>query len=258
MRSLALLLALPLVLPAQSSSKGREILESAITALGGKAFLSMQNRVEKGRLYSFYREQLNGLARATVYTKYEQIDGGFGIRERQSFGKDKEDYAYLYTDKEAVQVNFRGVRPLPPGQHERYLDTMQRNLFYLLRYRMDELGMVFEFKESAVIDNNPVDVVDITDAENRVVTAYIHKSTHLPVKQLTVRRDPDSKRRIEEATIFNKYRESNGIQWPWSIVRFRDGNRIFEMYSESVEMNESKLDADLFTPPMGAKRLKPL
>jgi hypothetical protein len=257
-RALAILLTLPLLAAAQDPNRGREVVEKSLAALGGAKFLAMETRMEQGRLYSFYRERLNGMARARVYTKYEQIDGGFGVRERQSFGKDDEDYAYLFTATEGVQVNYRGVRPLPPGQYERYVDTMMRNIFYILRFRMNELGMVFEFKETGVVDNNPVEVVDITDAENRVVTVYFHRTTHLPVKQVSFRRDPDAKRRIEEATVFNKYRETAGVMWPWSIVRYRDGNRIFEMYSENVTINDRKVDAKLFTPPPGAPRLKSL
>jgi hypothetical protein len=55
--------------------------------------------------------------------------------------------------------------------------------------------------------------------------------------------------------VYNKYREVSGVMWPWSVVRFRDGNKIFEMYSESVTIN-GKVDGGLFAPPVGAKRLK--
>jgi len=254
-RLLALVLLLTVGAEAQQANRGRAILELSLAALGGPKFLAMENRVEQGRLYSFYREQLNGLATARVYTKYEQPTGSIATRERQSFGKKEEDYAYLFTDKEGVQVTFRGVRPLPAGQYEKYLDTTQRNIFYILRYRMDELGMVFEYKETAVFDNNPVEVVDITDAENRTVKVFFHRTTHLPVRQVFVRRDPEMKQRIEEMTVYNKFRDVNGVMWPWSIVRFRNGSKIFEMYSESVSINTT-LDAGLFAAPAGAKRLK--
>jgi hypothetical protein len=57
-------------------------------------------------------------------------------------------------------------------------------------------------------------------------------------------------------TVYNKYRDVGGVMWPWSIVRFRDGNKIFEMYSESVTINNAKLDQGLFALPANAKRLK--
>jgi len=254
-RLLGLLLLVAVGAAAQTANRGRAIVEQSLAALGGPTFLAMENRVEQGRLYSFYREQLNGLATARVYTKYEQPTGPIATKERQSFGKKEEDYAFLFTDKEGLQVTFRGVRPLPAGQYEKYVDTTQRNIFYLLRYRLDELGMVFEFKETAVFDNNPVEIVNITDAENRMVTVYFHRTTHLPIRQVFVRRDPETKERMEEMTVFNKYRDVSGVMWPWSVVRFRNGSKIFEMYSESVSIN-GKLDENLFAPPLGAKRLK--
>lgn len=257
MRLFGLAVLLAAGLAAQPATvRGRAIVDQSLAAVGGKKFLSMTDRIEQGRLYSFYREQLNGLATARVYTKYEQPGGTLNIRERQSFGKKEEDYAYLFTDKEGVQVSYRGIRPLPDGQYDRYVDTTLRNIFYILRYRLDELGMIFEFKETAVFDNNPVEVVDITDGENRTVTVYFHRTTHLPVRQIYQRRDPEKQRKVEEMTVYNKYRDVGGVMWPWSIVRFRDGNKIFEMYSESVTINNAKLDQGLFALPANAKRLK--
>ena len=49
-----------------SSDKGKQIIDQAITAMGGQRFLKMQNRIESGRVYSFFREQLSGLAIAKI------------------------------------------------------------------------------------------------------------------------------------------------------------------------------------------------
>jgi hypothetical protein len=237
--------------------KGREIVDKALAAMGGSKFQSMRNRVEEGRLYSFYRERLSGLATARIYTDYleKPVEGKLNVRERQSFGKKEEDFAYLFTPEEALQITFRGIRPFPAEQYERFKDSTMRNIFYILRFRLNEPGMIFEFRESTVVENYPVDIVDITDSENRTVSVSFHRSTHLPLRQRFERRDPEYKRLVEELTIFNKYRDVGGMQWPWSIVRYRDGDRIFEMYSEAVKI-DTKLDPQLFAPPAGAKRLK--
>jgi hypothetical protein len=241
----------------EAARRGKEIVEQALAAMGGPKFLAMETRMEQGRLYSFYRERLNGLATARVYTRYDSPGepGDVLIRERQSFGKKEEDYAFLFTGSEGLQVTFRGVRPLPEGSYERYVDSTLRNVFYLLRYRLKEPGLLIEFRETDVLDNNPVEAVEFTDKENRAVTVYFHRTTHLPVQQVYQRRDPELKRRVEERTVFNKYRETAGVMWPWSIVRYRDGSRIFEMYSEAVEI-DGKVDDALFRVPQGAKRLK--
>jgi hypothetical protein len=67
--SLFLLLAVP-VLAQNDPVRGKQIVDEAIAALGGPAFLNMRDRVEQGRGYSFYREQLSGLSRTSIYTRY--------------------------------------------------------------------------------------------------------------------------------------------------------------------------------------------
>jgi hypothetical protein len=45
-----------------SAERGKHVIDQAVAALGGDRFLNMQDRVESGRAYSFYREQLSGLS----------------------------------------------------------------------------------------------------------------------------------------------------------------------------------------------------
>ena len=92
-----------------SAERGKHVIDQALAALGGDRFLNMQDRVESGRAYSFYREQLSGLSFAKIYTRYlvrpEPPTVAFlGIREREAFGK-KEDSAVLLTEKEGFNVS---------------------------------------------------------------------------------------------------------------------------------------------------------
>jgi hypothetical protein len=51
--------------------RGRRVLDECLQALGGDRYLNMENRVESGRVYSFYREKLTGLSIARIYTHYD-------------------------------------------------------------------------------------------------------------------------------------------------------------------------------------------
>jgi hypothetical protein len=240
---------------------GRKILEESLRTLGGEAFLNVRDRTETGRVYSFYREQLTGLARATIYTRYltpaiPSEPGKVYVRERQSFGKE-EDYAVLFDETKGWQITFRGARPIPSETLQRDQISTMRNLFYILRQRLKEPGLIIESQGTDVFDNQPVDVIDIVDSENNTVTVYIHRSTKLPVRQLFYRRDPKTRERIEEATVFSKYRDvGGGVLWPFTIQRSRSGEKIFEIYSESVEINQDLPD-NLFTLPANLKILPP-
>jgi len=238
--------------------RGKRVVDEAVQALGGETFLHMQDRVESGRAYSFYREKLSGLSIAKICTRYlirpePPVAGFLGVRERQAFGK-KEDSAVLLGDGPGYEITFRGARPLADDVTERFRESTLRNVFYILRQRLGEPGLILESRGSDVVENQPVDIVGITDFDNRTVTVYFNRLTHLPAKQVTNRRDAKTRELNEEVTRFSKYREVNGVQWPFDIQRERNGEKIYQMYSDSVDVNKGLTD-NLFTLPANMKIL---
>jgi len=260
-RIIALSLAWSFALSAENAQdRGKRLIDECLQALGGDRYAHMENRVESGRAYSFYRENLNGLTIATIYTRYDTdvTDTAHDIaqHERENFDK-KQDWGVLFGAHEAWDVTYRGARPVPTDTYDRYRETTLRDIFYILRTRLHEPGMIFESRGADVLQNVPVEIIDITDADNRTTTVYIHQTTKLPVRQVFYRRDPVTKDRIEEITMFTKYRTVDGIQWPFTIERERNGEKIYQMFSNSVEFNSPKVVDTLFALPAGIKMLKP-
>src|SRR5262249_47876092 len=147
--------------------KGKKLLDDTIAALGGEKFLAMEDRTESGRAYSFYREKLTGLSIAKIYTRYISVPAGksgqeLGVREKQAFGKN-EDSSVLFREDGAWEVTYRGSKPLEKDRVDRYQDSTLHNFFYILRQRLHEPGMIFEYRGVQVVENQPVDVMDITD-----------------------------------------------------------------------------------------------
>jgi len=233
-----------------SDERAKKVIDDAVEALGGDKFLNMEDRVESGRAYSFYHERLSGLAIARIYTRYLAVNPAksgedLGLRERQAFGK-KEDTATVFREDEAVNVNWRGAKAVPTEDFERYKDTTLRNIFYILRQRLNEPGLTFESRGADVVDYQPVEAIDIIDSENRVTRVYFHQSTKLPVAQKFSWRDPKTRERNDEVTRFGRYRDNDGIQWPQQITRERNGEKIYQIFAESVTFNQNLTD-DLFS-----------
>lgn len=237
--------------------RGKRLIDEAIAALGGDTFLQMKDRVEDGRAYSFYRDELSGLSRAKINTQYvtPEEKGKLAVRERQSFGRD-EYSSVLFNREGGWEITYRGARPLRNEQIERYRDSTRNNIFYIFRTRLKEPGIIFDSRGAEVWENQPVENIDITDSENHVVSLSIHHSTKLPVRQVFYRRDPETRERIEEVTIYSKYRDVGGVQWPYTIQRIRNGEKVYSMFSESVTINQNLPDT-LFMLPSGIKKLPP-
>ncbi len=248
----------PAALETANDKRAKQAIDDAIVALGGNKFLSIEDRVETGRAYSFYNERLSGLSIAKIYTRYLTVTEGktgeeLGVRERQAFGKDQ-DYATVFREDGGATVTWRGGKVLPKDQFDRYTDSTLRSVFYIFRQRLHEPGLIFEWRGMDVADHQPVNIVDITDSQNRVVTVYFHQTTKLPVKQAFRWRDPKTRELNEEVTYYARYRETDGIQWPQEITRERNGERIYQIFADSVAFNQDLTD-DLFsTTSLGKKK----
>ncbi|HZL57234.1 MAG TPA: hypothetical protein VFC21_09145 [Bryobacteraceae bacterium] len=223
-----------------SQQRGRAIVDKVIEALGGDGFRHMNGRTEIGRSYTFYRDQITGLSPARIYTKYYPPEGAtLRAKQRQIFGKKQED-AVILTDTAAWEITFRGPKKLPAERVQQFVDTTLHEIFYILRARIDEPGMAFESRGRDVVENQPVEIVEIYDAENRNVTVWFHQDTLLPVRQRFKRWDPIVKDQREEITRYTKYREAgNGVMWPHDTQRERDKEKIYELYSDKVTVDDN-------------------
>ncbi|HVO97019.1 MAG TPA: hypothetical protein VMT15_03090 [Bryobacteraceae bacterium] len=241
----------------QAEIRGRKVIDNAIAALGGNAFLTMADRTEVGRAYSYYREEISGLSVAKIYTRYltvppDKVGSDLGQREKEVFGKD-EDTSVLFLEDRGWETSWRGSKQMEPDRFERYKDTTLRNVLYIFRQRLKEPGMIFEMQGSDVVDNLPVDIVDITDSEDRVLHVHFHQSTKLPVRQIYKRKNPVTKEQDDEVTLFGRYFEAGGVQWPRQIRRERNGEKVYEIFAESVKINSGFSDNLFSEPDPGAK-----
>ncbi len=254
----SLAVAASLLCTAQNTAnRGKDVVNRSLAALGGEKFLNMRYRVASGRIYSFFRDQLSGLDVAKVYTEYldSQPPEGVAIRERQLLGK-KRDYSFLFLPKEGWDITFRGARPIEDEKWERYVRTTRNDILYMMKMRLNEPGMIFDYAGNEVYLSRHVDIVDITDAQDQTVRVYFDHNTLYPIRETYSWLDPTTKYRNDEETGFDKYRDiGNGIMWPFTVERSRNGYKSFQMFAESGEANGT-VPPGIFDLPPGARMLQ--
>ena len=245
--------------PAQTAesheARGKRVVYEGLKALGGDAFLQMNDRVETGRAYSFYREQISGLDRATINTRYlAPVPGKLEMRERENFGL-KQDSGFLLLEDGAWELNYHGIRPLADDKFAAFQLSGLRNVLYILRQRLNEPEMAFYSQGSDMFEHRPVEIVDITDADTNTVTVYFDARSKLPVRQSFRKRNEQFHDFDTEVTIFSLYRDvGGGVMWPCNIRRERNGERIYEMFADQVQINQNLKD-NLFVLPSDLKVL---
>ena len=143
-------------------------------------------------------------------------------------------------------------------QLQRIRETNLHDIFYILRLRMNEGGIEFESQGIDVVENQRAEMVDVYDGDNRSVTVWFNANDFIPFKQRYYHFDPVIKDRREEVTRYTKFRDvGNGLMWPYATERERDTEKIFQLFSDKVTVNDA-LNENLFTLPNDIKMLKPV
>ncbi len=220
--------ALP-ALAQDKAEQGRKLLQQAIAALGGEAFLNLKSVKMEGRVYSFRRDQLTGLSTFVAYTRYPD-------QQREEYGKNKETIL-VYSGDQGWEIDIHGVNPLTEEEMKTHLERESMSAFHILRYRLGEPGILLEYAGRDFLGAQAVEVVNFIDAENRVATFYLDRLTHLPARVVWVRRDPKTRERIEEEEFLSNYFTGQGITAPRHMMRQRYGTRIFEAFVQKVYYN---------------------
>lgn len=255
--ALALGACLASLLAQAPPDKGKQLFDQALAALGGDKFLQMQTRVEAGRIYSFFHDQMSGYDVTTTYVQYlaSKPANGLALKEREILGK-KKDYSYLFLENQAFDITYRGARPIPDESWDRYQRDTESDILYILRVRHDEPGLIFDYIGSDVYLSAHVEVLDITDAQNRVVRVYFDHNTLYPVRETFSWLDPSTHQHNDEEINYDKYRDAGGgVMWPFTIERERNGYKTYQMFASKVEVNQS-VPSNVFDLPPGAQILR--
>ncbi len=263
--ALALCAAAPFLVGPRSTAqtrqeRGKQFVEQALANLGGDAFFEVRSMVARGRAYSFYNAQVRGLARVTMYDRFEPMQpdapADWLPLSRREVYTEKGDYYSVFRNGKGWEVTFQGARPLMEDVLERYRIAARRDFFYFLRYRLNEPGLYYYYSGVEIIDNEPTEAVEITDSEGELITVYFRRNDGLPHQQLYLRRDPKTRIPYEEKTIWSKYRQTGPALLPWNIRRERDSQRVYEQYASEVEVNRPIAD-EIFRLPNGIQMLDP-
>jgi hypothetical protein len=253
-RSLPLFLfVMPSMLAAQSVpqdavARGHQILEQAIQALGGQAYLSLRDYRAEGRAFSFDRwEEINGMAPITNFQRLPD-------KSRQVQGK-KHDVIMVINGDKGWDSTYRGVAELPATEIERNQLSRKLSFDVILRLRLKEPGVELLFTGTDFVDGQPVDVVEFSDADANVAKLGIAHETHLPVRREWERKLPNHVREQNVETL-GKYHVAKGstVQFPFYVRRERNGIKVFEAFFEEIDATH-RLDDSLFERPAGKERV---
>jgi len=229
----------------ENARKAKTLLDQMIDALGGNAYLNVEDVSQEGRSYSFHLGQSDGVG--VVFWRFYR----FPDRERTEFTK-KRDIAYVYRGDKGFEITYKGTRYDEPKAVSDYLRRRQYSLDWVVRKWLNQPGIALFYEGHTVAAQKDAEQVTIMDANNQSVTLYIDTKTHLPVKKTYSWRDPTDKERNTEDEVFDNYRLVQGVMTPFGITRFYNGDMSNQRFLNSVILNkglsDSLFSADVTAP----------
>jgi len=224
------------MMPAQSTAKAREIIDRAITALGGKAYLNVRDISRELRLAQFGGTgDLEGFSLTWDFVLLPD-------KNRTEYSK-KRNIIYVYNGDKGWVMDRAGVEEATAGNMEQYQDGLKRDIDNLFRYRLNEDGLIFRFGGSDLLDLKQVDWVHVIDRERREFRIAFDKKTSLPMRAEYSTRDPETRVRIQEVEYFSNYHDVQGVQTPMQVARERNGRKVYQVFLDACQYNTGLADS---------------
>jgi hypothetical protein len=243
----------------ESAQKARTLLDKAIEALGGSAYLSYTTRSEEGRTYSLYHSQTRGPG--TIYRRFYRyadkdrlefaLERGIGVYDLIPFpipvpeGKSnkKTDVAIIHNGDKGFEVSFKGTEQEEAKDTRDYIRRRERSMEWVLRKWIHEPGVALFYDGTALGNANLADKVTITNSHNESVTLFLDTATHLPVKKSFAWRDLSDKYQNVEEEAYDNYKPVQGIMTPYTLSRYYNGDLVSERFLSKVKYNDELSDS---------------
>jgi hypothetical protein len=256
--ALLLLLAAPLMLPAQAApqadegqknaKQARAVLDAMVQALGGEAWLKMKNQVRQGQVAAFYQgKPSGGTTKLWEFHAWPDLD-------RIEYTSHR-DVVQLYLGRAGSEVTYKGRAPLPPEQVDDFLRRRDHSIETAVKLWLNDPRTILIYDGQHLAARHLADQVTLISAENEAVTILADAQTHLPLRRSFEWRDPVYKDKNVDAEEYDDYHTIDGFPTAFTVTRFKNNEMTRQFFLTHVSYNQ-ELPADLWSVDAAEKRIK--
>ncbi len=227
------------LMPEQSEAKASELVQQAVEALGGSAYLNVKDVTCIGRLSSFdHSGDVTGFGKFIDYTQPPD-------KERQE-NLPKRNIISVFNGDKGWDLDRGGVSEAPQSDLADYKEDVQKDLDNILRHRVHEQGITLRYGGPDIVDLKQAQWIELVDSDDRTIRIAFADNTHLPIRKTVETRNPRTRFKTTEIEYYSNYHPMDGVQTPFQIARERNGIKVYQVFFDSCHYNTSVSDA-LFT-----------
>jgi hypothetical protein len=227
----------------ENARKAKDLLNQAIQALGGQAYLNIRDREMQGRGYNFY----HGRPTSTGVLFWSFFE--FPDKQRDELSKER-DVAEVYVGNRGYEITYKGVHLMDEKDLTPYLRRRKFSLDNLLRSWINDPKVALFYEGNAIAAEKPALKVTLINGANEAVSLFLDADTLLPLKKTFRWRDPVDRQPNLEEEIYDNYRPVQGIMTPFSLTRYFNGDMAGQRFLSGASYNQN-LDQAMFDPHSG-------
>jgi hypothetical protein len=227
----------------ENARKAKALLQQAIDALGGQAYLTIKDTQQTGRTYSFHhgRPTSNGV----LFWRFAE----FPDKDRLEVTKER-DIAELYVGDKGYEITYKGAHPMEPKDLTDYLRRRKFSLDTILRMWVNDPGVALFYEGNAIAAEHPAIQITLINKKDESIDLFLDVDTHLPIKKSFTWRDPVDRQKNLEEEIYDNYRQVQGVATPYVVARYFNGDIAGQRFLNSASYNQG-LDPAMFDPNSG-------
>ena len=219
--------------PARINPAAQALLDRAIQALGGAAFMNFKTLTTQGRAFSI----ADGVTQGFVFF---QSGVEFPARRRLSYGfaKKKRPIILINDGNQGWQIDRFGLIEQRPKQIQGWQQANRYALENFMRLRIHERGILILEAGEDFIDYQPAKVLSMTDARQVKIKLYLQSQTMLPIRiayRIWKSEDHDWDDYEDD---YADYQPVRGVETPMHIIRRTNGQRVAETFRTTVKYDE--------------------
>ncbi|MGA7514778.1 MAG: hypothetical protein WBW46_17925 [Candidatus Sulfotelmatobacter sp.] len=231
-----------------NARQARALLNQAIQALGGPAYLNVHDVEQQGRTYSFYHGNSTGGVLFWRFVEYPD-------RERIEVTPQR-DIAVVYVGQKGYEITYKGPHAVEKKDLDDYLRRRRLSLETILRTWVNDPTVALFNDGNALAGNVAAQKVTLINAKDQAVSIFFDLDSHLPLKKSYKWRDPVDRDLNIEEEIYDNYKPVQGIMTPYSFTRYYNGDMQTQRFLNSIHYNEG-VDEAMFDPSSGYNPNKP-
>jgi len=227
-----------------NQQKARAVLDRMIKAMGGQAYLNVQDFYSEGRYGRYHNDVM--IATNTFYRYWKWPDS-----ERYEVTPER-DIAYLYSPGKVIEITYKGGRELDPEKDENIRQAIVRRRFTMdkiLRGWLNAPGTILLDEGPSLAENQMAEKITIINAQNDAASILVSTDTQLPVQKIFSSRDPKSRERDEEVETYGSWRVIDGVNTPCSTELKHNGGLVRTEAITNASYNIRPPD-DYFAPKL--------